>query len=116
MQAHNKFEYLIRDVLKAQGYSEDVQNTSYDDLEQDDSLPIELRSFISSAGNVWQYLIDDGTYIPPKEPVIASSNLVVTPIRIDEVTSMINGLPEEHRWVAQIAIQMTVNYINSKGE
>ena len=114
MQAHNKFEYLIRDVLKAQGYSEDVQNTSYDDLEQDDSLPIELRSFISSAGNVWQYLIDDGTYIPPKEPVIASSNLVVTPTNVEEITNMLSGLPIEHKGVAMIAVQMVINYINSK--
>jgi len=114
MQAHNKFQDLIADVLKAQGYSEDVQTLLYDELMLDDSLPLELRTFMSRVSGVWQYLISESIELPAKEPVISSTNLVSTPKTMDEVTNMLSGIPLEHRGSALIAVQMTINYINSK--
>jgi len=114
MKASKEFERFMCSVLKVQGYSEDVQQASYDELEQDDGLPIELRSIMSSATNLWRFLMEEDTYLPADEPILQSSNVFATPRNIKDITDMIEGIPQEHRAAAYTAVQMTINYINSK--
>jgi len=93
----------IKNILKFQGYSA-LTEKKIEDVQSNDFMDDFDYGFFKGAVKM----------IKSKELVLASSTFIHTPTHIDEVTSIINGLPEEHRWVAQIAIQMTINYINSK--
>lgn len=111
-QAYEVFTELVEQVLEAQDYSEDVQQTSYDELAMDETLPKELRKFMHNSAEVWQYLIDEGVNVPGVEPVLASSNLFATPEDFSQVTELVNSMPGPEKATAMLAIQMTINYIN----